>query len=404
MRDISCSLITLTILMCHVTQAKSMGDDENISTDSLGKAVKSDGTQPLQNFITTCLLISKKEELKFINSTTSVRTVLIFTYSGISSVSEESHLSFHRCHIYSSTGDSLINTNGGYISLYEVKLLNYISCSLVRCSSGKLIEVMDCSFTNILNVGGNFIMNGNIETTIVRDCLFENITVVGDEKGSVSERCNVEGSILKDVERGIYGGIVSGGHEFGMRNSTLIRNFRERNGATCAANLTSNCSRTSRLSLSISASYSFGNCTFANCSSSSSGAALYIQGTNTSYAQSLTILRCSFTNCSVTSYRESGGAICCYSSRFFCVSASNFTVCTATHSSSTGGAIDIDYISTDCTLSALLFDNCATSNQGGGLGAWRFNVSGDASACSDCTLRCLATAIAIRFCNITAAS
>ena len=114
-------------------------------------------------------------------------------------------------------------------------------------------------------------MRGRAKKEIVRECVFENVTMRGHATESVTERCDVEGTIMKDVERGIYGGIVSGlnekrGKEFRMKNSTLMNNHRERNGGTCSTSVTSNCSTSSRISLSTSTSYSFTDCTFKSCS------------------------------------------------------------------------------------------------------------------------------------------
>ena len=391
MREESCTLIMLTLLMYHVIHAKINRNYSDIFNDSLRRPLTHE-REPLQNSITTCLFISKREELKFINSTTSVSTVLFSTCSCISSLTEGSHLSFHRCHIYSTTADSLIHNNGGHLILHGVKLLNSISSSLVSSSSGKLTEVMDCSFKNILNVGGNFILNGNASGDILRDCLFENITVKGEKKGSLTERCDIEGTVMKDVERGIYGGIVSGGNEFGMRNCSLIRNFREGNSGTCSKSVTSNCSTSSRISLSTSTSYSFTDCIFAGCSSPKElefepGGALYLVTSPVDFeefefAQSLTITRCSFTDCSTSSFGGGGGAVFCYYSQVFHAIASNFTSCSGIDY---GGAVYCSGISTDCLLSSLLFNNCSSYRGAGGLGQWSFNVSDDSPPCSSCS-------------------
>ena len=175
-------------------------------------------------------------------------------------------------------------------------------------------------------------MNGNASGEILRDCLFESITVVGEEKGSLTERCIVEGSVMKDVERGIYGGILSGGNEFRMRNCSLIRNFREGNAGTCS-----------------------------------------------SYAQSLTITRCTFSACSSSGF---GGAVYCRYSRIFRVTASNFTSCSC-GSLSNGGAVCCVSISTDCLLSSLLFNNCSSNNVGGGAQQLSPNAGDDSSGCSN---------------------
>ena len=288
MRDASSTLIMLTTLMYHVTEAKIMRSNEDIIfTDSVGNAMSHD-IRPLSNIvaksISSFLLISKREEPKFINSTTNISVILFSTCSSISSLTEGSQLSFHRCLIYSSTGDSLINNKGGYLSLHEVKLLHSRSCSLVTCLSGQLIEVIDCSFKDIMTVGANFIMNGNATGEFLRDCLFENITVFGEEKGSMTERCEVSGSVMADVERGIYGGIVSGGNEFEMRNSSLLRNFREGNDGTCSTSVTSNCSTAESIQLYLSTSYSFTDCTFTGCSSSRGGA-LYLSPSHGVHSQ-----------------------------------------------------------------------------------------------------------------------
>ena len=65
----------------------------------------------------------------------------------------------------------------------------------------------------MVKMGGDFVKSGSVEREMISECLFENISVKGDDKESRSEMCDVEGTIMKDVERGIYGGIVSGLNE-----------------------------------------------------------------------------------------------------------------------------------------------------------------------------------------------
>ena len=61
-------------------------------------------------------------------------------------------------------------------------------------------------------------MTGHASAEILRDCLFENIAVrVGrGATGSVPEGCQLCGTAMTEVERGIYGGISRGGNEFVM--------------------------------------------------------------------------------------------------------------------------------------------------------------------------------------------
>ena len=136
--------------------------------------------EPLYSLLTCCsssLFISTRNELQLVNATTTIGRVLLYTHSYISSITAESEVLLERCKIYSTSGDSLFNNNRGSIMLHQVNLMNSISSSLVSCSSAREIEILSSRFNDILCDGGQFIHNGDVRREIVRDCLFENITV-----------------------------------------------------------------------------------------------------------------------------------------------------------------------------------------------------------------------------------
>ena len=311
----------------------------------------------------------EKYLLSFSNSTSSVERLCFYTNLRIGCIMGRSIVIVGYCRIGSSSIDSLFENDLGEIVLNDIRVdLSGLS-SLVSCSSGLRVEVQRCEFGDMVRRGGDFVMSGRVEREQVRGCLFENISMKGDEKGCMSEECIVEETIMKDVERGIYGWIVSAGNEFRMRNSTLIRNFREGNDGTCSTSLTSNCSTSSRIELSTSTSYSFTDCTFTNCSSTDGkGGALVLNASN---QFSLTLEGCTFTNCSTiveSPYGLSscyGGAIFVFSSYSCSISLSDISLLDCLAHSSThvlsyahGGGIYISCNSSQMAFSSIALTTC----------------------------------------------
>ena len=219
-------------------------------------------------------------------------------------------------------------------------------------------------------------------------------------------------SSISNCEDGIYGAVLGGltgitRESFMCVNSTLTRCFRNgpvshvaewTNAATCNTSVTSDCTGTSRITLSASAEYSFLDCTFTGCSATNDhGGAIKLVGTNSSYAPLLRISRCSFTNCYCKQTSSStkdvrGGAIHCSYTQTFLNTRCNFTSCNikfvyiyseiVLH----GGALSCLTISTHFVASSCLFSNCSTAVQGGGVypAGLKFTPPSGYSCCTGC--------------------
>ena len=356
------------------------------------------------------LFVQLSTKLTFVNSSCTINKVDLHTVSTISSIMMGSRVSVNSCQISSSSTEPLIeNQMGSNLLLCDIGVVCFsLLPSLVSSNPKSSIEMIQSSFKDFVSEGGNFVMNGEAMQEIIYGCEFENITQNGVGSVSKSEYSNVDTTVMKDVENGIYGGIIGGiseqtGKKFEIRNCTLISNFRvgrarrryrEVNADVCTDSVTSDCSTSSRIVLSTETEYTFSNCTFTDCyAEDGDGGALYFNGTDSSTTFSLSISECSFTNCYTSATQTGdtyGGAIYCTYAQTFQLTLTNFTDChtpygNLTHNSNHyGGAIYAYYITTDCVSSSCIFTNCTTGYSAGGWYEESFNVSDDSDALTKC--------------------
>ena len=103
------------------------------------------------------------------------------------------------CTIHSKPPHSLFNIRFSNLILSQISATY---SSLVYSQFPSSIEITKSSFKDIVSEGGNVVMRGRAEREIIRECAFENVSMRGGSTRSVPERCDVEGSMLKEVERG----------------------------------------------------------------------------------------------------------------------------------------------------------------------------------------------------------
>ena len=202
---------------------------------------------------------------------------------------------------------------------------------------------------------GTFISSGYTRLQTIERCLFSNLSIstknTQPTPWCLSEDGRFTNSAFKDSEDTMYGFIITGPtvhtlSSFDCKNSSFIHCVRINNpptrlplrhplpSATCSTSIRTDCSTSSQIKPSGTASFT--NAEFTGCSSSQGGGGIYIGQSGSTFT--LTLNSCSFTSCTTSSEGPGyggGGVMCDYGAQLSATSCT-FTSCS---SGGYGGAV-----------------------------------------------------------------
>ena len=250
--------------------------------------------------------------------------------------------------------------------------------------SASSVQIHSSYFSSILlsDTVQGFISGRGIQTETIIGCSFVNVSRGMDGEKNVKggllnrEECILSQSSIIGGENGIYGAIVTGlmegnggGYSFECTNNTFreCQHYNLHRHAEMNPDYTDR-SFTSRFGLSNSYSYTFTNCSFNRCYSSSTsdpsaanGGAICFRGSSYTY-NTLTVTRCTFTSC--YAYGHGGAIQSAYSASTVVTSCSLYNCSTVTEY--LGGGVSVAYHTSCVAVKDSNITSC-TSGAGGGV-------------------------------------
>ena len=282
----------------------------------------------------------------------------------------------------------LIASSHSKITLNALRLKDTLSIStLVDSLSESSVVLQNGSYDSLhIPLGENtFIGSGAIERAEMKNVLFSNITVDGDENSGAdilnshtsTEECSMNGVSLKNSEETFYGVLCSGltaktRDIFTCSNYSFLHCTRKydpsftrktEHNSNCAGPSYEGCPFSGSNPPTLSTATTFTQCQFADMTASN-GAGSAIYGKGTSY--NVKITSCVFKNCTAS---KQGGAIYLQDKNTVTVTSTYFQKCEAGNGDPQGGGgIAMAGAGSSLTVSSSSFLVCKANvgNYGGG--------------------------------------
>ena len=287
---------------------------------------------------------------------------------------------------------NLFFVDRGQLALHKLGLnkINSAISPLISCGkSGASISLDESEFESFATSGPDALIgNKNADSVFIRNTKFTNITMDNSftvkDSYAPSQVCVSHSNIFMDCDNSYDGNIIAGMHSslFVAANSTHMNEetvHREQTRVTSATSTSTfsneefvHCEAENdnggAISLRYYGSVTVDSCKFYYCKATGgtgSGGAI---STFSCHGESLTVSGSYFDNCTSSLY---GGAIT--QEGIFSISSSNFTQCR----SQFGGAISLNLVTANSSISDCIIKDCSTTDhgKGGAIYVYRANAT-----------------------------